>query len=97
MASAGTLSYQMQFATEHRLTRAVSPAGAGTVSASDGYYSAGSVVQLTASASAGYQFSGWSGSATGAANPVTVTIDTPKSVTANFNTLVTINNGRPCR
>ena len=41
MASAGTLSYQMQFATEHRLARTVSPVGAGTVSASDGYYSAG--------------------------------------------------------
>jgi uncharacterized repeat protein (TIGR02543 family) len=95
VASAGTLSYQMQFATEHRLTRAVSPAGAGTVSASDGYYSAGSVVQLTASASAGYQLSGWSGGATGATNPVTVTMDAPKAVTANFNTLVTINNGAP--
>jgi uncharacterized repeat protein (TIGR02543 family) len=95
VASTGTLSYQMQFATEHRLTRAVSPAGAGTVSSSDGYYAAGSTMQLTATASAGYQFSGWTGSATGTGSPVTVTMDAPKSVIASFNTLVTINNAAP--
>ena len=85
-------SYTMSFTTEHKLTRSVS--GQGTVSGSDGFYGAGSIVQLTASAGSGYQFTGWSGSASGASNPLALVMDGPKSVTANFSasaTAVTIN------
>ena len=41
-------------------------------------------MQLTATPSAGYQFTGWSGSASGVANPLTVTMDAAKTITANF-------------
>ena len=95
IASAGTLSYQMVFGTQHKLTRVVAPSGAGAVSGVDGYFNAGSTVQLTATANAGYQFSGWSGGASGITNPVTVTMDAAKTVTANFNRLITINNPAP--
>ncbi len=47
-------------------------------------YSHGSIVQLTATPSAGYTFSGWSGDATGSTNPLTVTMDGNKNITANF-------------
>ena len=72
----------MQWTTEHRLTRSVS--GQGAVSPSDGFYAAGSTIQLTATPSAGYQFTGWSGSATGTANPLAVLMDAPKAIAANF-------------
>ena len=39
---------------------------------------------LTASANAGYTFSNWSGDVTGVTNPTTVTMNSNKSVTANF-------------
>lgn len=47
-------------------------------------YSHGTIVQLTATPSAGYTFSGWSGDATGSTNPLTVTMDGNKNITANF-------------
>jgi uncharacterized repeat protein (TIGR02543 family) len=47
------------------------------------YYS-GRSVTLTAAASAGYQFSSWSGDVTGTTNPVTIIMDSNKTVTANF-------------
>ena len=90
IASSGTSSYTMLFATEYQLVRTVAPAGAGSVSSADGYYLAGSALQLTATANPGYQFSGWTGSASGSSNPVAVTMDAPKTVTANFTLLTTI-------
>ena len=85
----------MQFATEHRLTRTVAPAGAGTVSGVDGFYSVGSNVNLSASANAGYQFAGWTGSATSVTNPIALVMDAPKAVTANFNLVATFHNPAP--
>jgi hypothetical protein len=50
---------------------------------------AGTVVQLTAIPATGWQFSGWSGDLTGAANPATVMMNGPKSVTAIFTETIT--------
>lgn len=47
-------------------------------------YTAGSVVQLTATPSAGYLFSGWSGGAGGTQNPLSVTMNSNLSITATF-------------
>ena len=44
-----------------------------------------SVVQVRAVPNAGYLFSNWSGDATGTSNPVSVTMNGNKTVTANFN------------
>jgi len=49
-------------------------------------YNYGSVVQLTATPNTGYIFSGWSGNATGSTNPLTITMDGNKNITANFTT-----------
>ena len=81
VASPGAV-YTIVMTTEYRLMRLVS--GAGSVSGSDAFYAAGSTVQLTATAGAGYQFASWSGSATGTANPLTVIMNGPKTFTANF-------------
>ena len=95
IASSSTSSYTMLFSTEHQLLRTVSPAGAGSVSSADGYYLAGSILQLAATTNPGYQFSGWSGAASGSSTPVAVTMDAPKTVTANFNLLTTIASTTP--
>ena len=95
IVASGGASYTMQFATEHRLTRSVAPAGAGTVSGVDGFYSAGSNVNLSASANAGYQFAGWTGSAASVTNPIALVMDAPKAVTANFNLIATFHNPAP--
>lgn len=83
-------TYTAVFNTEFKLITAVSPAGSGSIQASpyaaDGFYPSGTNVQLTAVASSGRQFSSWSGDASGSANPVSLTMNAPKSVTANFGT-----------
>lgn len=52
-------------------------------------YAAGTVVTLTATPSAGYQFSGWTGGASGTALTTTVTMSAAKTVTATFTVLST--------
>jgi len=47
-------------------------------------YNHGSTVQLTATPNLGYTFTSWSGDATGSANPLTVTMNSNKNITANF-------------
>jgi len=63
-----------------------SSATSGTVTKSpdQATYAAGTVVALTATPAAGYLFTGWSGSASGTTNPLSVTMDGKKTVTANF-------------
>ncbi|MCU0666658.1 MAG: putative Ig domain-containing protein, partial [Candidatus Omnitrophica bacterium] len=61
-------------------------------------YTYGTEVTLTCTANAGYSFTNWTGDATGSTNPVKVTINGNKAVTANFSqntyTLnITANNG----
>ncbi|MCB2380560.1 InlB B-repeat-containing protein, partial [Hymenobacter sp. BT635] len=47
-------------------------------------YASGTVVTLTATPEAGFQFSGWSGDATGSTNPLAVTMSANKTITATF-------------
>ena len=47
-------------------------------------YSAGTSVQLTATAALGYVFSGWSGDLVSLANPATVVMNSDKTITATF-------------
>ncbi len=72
--------------TSYTLTVNVSPQGAGVVylNPSQGVYTAGTQVELTAQANSGYVFSSWSGDLTGTQNPTTITMNSNKTVTANF-------------
>jgi len=70
----------------HTLSVSVTPSGAGSVSPSGGEYESGVQVTLTASPASGYTFDYWSGSASGTIPTVTVTMDSDKSLTANFET-----------
>ena len=64
----------------------VDTVGQGSVSLdpSGGSYPLGTSVSLTAIPSSGWYFGGWSGDLGGIANPVSITMDAEKSVTANF-------------
>ncbi|HQS50493.1 MAG: hypothetical protein B7X86_02115 [Sphingobacteriales bacterium 17-39-43] len=53
-------------------------------------YPSGSTVVLTATPAAGYTFSSWSGDATGSVNPLTVTMNANKNITANFTPLAAV-------
>ena len=62
-------------------------ASGGTVTPSSGSFEEGTQVSLTATPDGGYEFAGWSGDASGTANPITITMDSDKSVTASFTQL----------
>ena len=73
--------------TTYTLTVGVNPSG-GTVtlepSPPAGGYVLGTEVTLTAVADEGYEFDHWSGALSGSENPITITVDSEKAVTANF-------------
>lgn len=60
----------------------------GTTDPSPGSYKydTGTQVSVTALPNGEYQFSGWTGDASGTTNPITVSMDSDKSITANFQT-----------
>jgi len=72
--------------TQYYLTTTVSPESGGTITRlpSAAWYDSDAGVQLTAAPNAGYEFTEWSGNLGGTSNPETLTMNAPKSVTANF-------------
>ena len=84
--------WNFRTASCHTLTTSVNPAGVGSVDAdplpncTGSNYTFGTIVQLTATANPGYVFTGWSGNAIGSTNPILMTMDADKWVTANFTT-----------
>ena len=70
----------------HSVTVLAQPTGGGSVSLDPvgGSYSYGTDVTLTATASTGYVFDGWSGDASGTDSTVVLTVDADKAVTADF-------------
>ncbi|MCX6221844.1 MAG: ice-binding family protein [Bacteroidia bacterium] len=51
-------------------------------------YTSGALVELVARPNAGYTFSSWSVDATGTTNPLTVTMNANKNITANFTAVI---------
>lgn len=72
--------------TQNQYTLNVNIVGSGSVSKNPDQetYTYGTSVTLTANPSSGWSFIGWSGDATGSANPVTIMIDGNKDITATF-------------
>ncbi len=71
-------------ATTHTLTITPSTSGSTHPAAGTYTYDTGTTATVTATPANGYTFIGWSGAATGVTNPVTVTMDADKTITANF-------------
>jgi hypothetical protein len=84
----GPVTYTAIYQQQYQLTTSAFPAAGGSVAAApssaNGYYPTGTVVQLTATPANGYSLTQWSNDAGGTANPVFVTLNAPRSVTANF-------------
>jgi List-Bact-rpt repeat protein/fibronectin type III domain protein len=83
VASSSDTTYTAVFKTQHQLTTTVSPAGAGTITAG-GWFDAGSQLSIQATANPGYVFTGFFGDLSGPTNPQTLTMNGPRTVTANF-------------
>ena len=66
------------------VTLATNGSGAIDLSPSGGSYTSNTVVTATATPAAGWVFTGWSGAASGNANPLSLTVDASESLTANF-------------
>jgi len=73
-------------ATTLTYTLAVQVSGSGTTTPAAGTssYAAGTTVQVAVTPAAGFTFAGWSGAATGSANPLTVVMNGNKTLTATF-------------
>jgi len=81
--SSSTGSTQTQ---QYTLTVNVYPSGSGSVvlSPSGGVYTAGTIVTLTAVPKSGYTFNMWGGDLSGSQNPTTITMNSNKTVIAQF-------------
>jgi len=84
-------SITAHFVAQYTLNASVSPSSGGTVSPAGGTYDAGTEVTLNASPASGYAFDHWSGDATGKSSPVTIVMDSEKSITAHFVAQYTLN------
>jgi uncharacterized repeat protein (TIGR02543 family) len=73
-----------QQTTEYTLTTTASPSQGGSISPSNGTYSAGSEVTVEANPNNNWSFTGWSGDTTTSDNPLTFTITEDSELTANF-------------
>ena len=81
----GAFEYDASANTQYTLTiNATNGSVSTNPNPTNGTYTNGTTVTLTATPDAGYQFDGWSGAATGTTNSVNVTMDADKTVTAMF-------------
>jgi len=78
--------------TQYYLTTAENPDAGGdmTPAPPGAWYDSGTDASLDATVNTGYQWAGWSGDLSGTTKPTTITMDAPKSVTANFGKQVQI-------
>ncbi len=71
-------------ASQYNLAVSANGNGSVDINPNQTTYTSGSNVILTATPDGGQQFTGWSGSASGTANPLTITMDADKSIIATF-------------
>src|SRR5262249_42807830 len=73
----------------YQLTLATAGAGTGSVTRvpSQTVYAQGTVVTLTAAPDSGSSFAGWSGALSSLSSPISLTMDSDKSLTATFELL----------
>ena len=69
---------------QYTLNTSISPEDGGLINPSGGTFYEGKVVTLTATPASGFAFSNWTGDLSGRTNPITLTMDDDKFVTAIF-------------
>lgn len=75
--------------TTYTLNRTTLGSGNISLTPSGGIYDSGTIVTITATASAGHVFTGWSGDLSGSSNPISVTMNANKNIIANFSPFTT--------
>lgn len=68
----------------YQLSTSSTPAEGGTVNPASGEFDEGDDIQLQATANENWVFDGWEGDQNGTQNPMTVTMDSDKSINARF-------------
>ena len=95
VVGSSALTITGNFTTQYQLTLAANPSNGGNVTPASGtFFDSGTIVNVAATANAGFVFGNWTGSVANANNAATtVTMDAAKSITANFTALtdVTVN------
>ena len=87
-APSSTTTYTANLTNQYTLTTSVFPTGGGTVIPSAiTWYNSGQEVSLSAKAKSNYVFESWSGDLSAGSNPVSIVLNSPKAVTANFSTI----------
>jgi hypothetical protein len=66
------------------LTTSANPSSEGSINPPSGWVTAGTPVSISATATSGNQFTGFTGALTGTTTPQNLTMNAPASVTANF-------------
>ncbi|WP_370088027.1 Ig-like domain-containing protein [Ekhidna sp.] len=89
-ATTKSLGVDISLGIQYDLTTSVTGEGIITLNPSGGSYAENTVVSLTATPSAGYQFDGWAGDLSGRQNPISITMDADKNVTATFVPIYTL-------
>ena len=83
-----TATFSQSQIQQYTLTTNSTGLGSVTLNPAGGVYDEGTVVTLTAVPQAGYIFGSWTGDLSGIVNPITLTMDGNKIVTAAFNEVV---------
>jgi len=86
-------SITANFIKQYTLTITAGTGGTTDPSPGTHTYDSGTQVVVKATANSGYEFSNWSGDASGNTNPITITMDSAKSITANFTVVPTGGDG----
>jgi Divergent InlB B-repeat domain len=91
--SGAVITESISYVTQFELSTSISPAGAGSVFPSTGWFNASSYANLSALAGGGHAFSSWAGSGSGSysgpSNPAPVHMLGPVTEEALFSTVVT--------
>jgi sugar lactone lactonase YvrE len=87
-AASATTSYTANFSSQYLLSVSATTGGSATpLTTPSSFYTPTTVVPITATPSAGYYFTGWTGSAdiaSASSASTTITINSPETITANF-------------
>jgi uncharacterized repeat protein (TIGR02543 family) len=88
----GNKTVNANFAALYDLTVTLAPTAGGYIikSPDKPRYTSGESVTITAYTNTGYEFSGWTGSASSTNSSVTITMDSNKALTANFAQMYTL-------
>jgi hypothetical protein len=82
------LSVTIAYQTQYYLSVSATPSTEGSVGPASGWYTAGTVLNLTAAGATGYQFSAWvgvgPGNYSGSLDPAELTVTDPMSESAHF-------------